>query len=355
MNNIAINATEALQIAAIGPCIFVVIYIFLSAKEKNIVVIPILYFLSLTLKFLLPILLFFPEFDGEIIRKIIIFNEQIDPELSFLLILQFILGKPPPYIFWSVLAVPLIGGGPYMYLSLMQEEICFANICSSPDKLVVLYRVLTASLIFALLVLSLKKMDTVIEKKDKNRKAKYWLIIMLICFNLLLLAIDLAIISGAIKLDDGLFIKTSVSVIFVYLVLSSIFRVFNKTLTITPAIDITFSPRDTKLIVEIENIICGEDKPYMNLGFNRGEMSDMLKITEQHLSRIINQHFGKSFSELMNECRVNEAKDFLKNTDYPVTVISFDVGFSSITSFNRVFKESTGVSPSKYRSDNQEK
>ncbi len=62
-----------------------------------------------------------------------------------------------------------------------------------------------------------------------------------------------------------------------------------------------------------------------------------------------------SFSELMNQFRISEARQLLEDTDLPVTAISYDTGFRSITSFNRVFKDATGLAPSKYRSEKQGK
>jgi AraC-like DNA-binding protein len=47
---------------------------------------------------------------------------------------------------------------------------------------------------------------------------------------------------------------------------------------------------------------------------------------------------------------VEEAKQRLSDEETAVTVIAFEVGFSSIASFNRVFKGLTGMSPSAYRS-----
>jgi len=60
-------------------------------------------------------------------------------------------------------------------------------------------------------------------------------------------------------------------------------------------------------------------------------------------------HFNKSFSELANEYRLREAQELLTTTDLSITDIAYSVGFSSITSFNRVFKEITEQSPTEFR------
>lgn len=58
---------------------------------------------------------------------------------------------------------------------------------------------------------------------------------------------------------------------------------------------------------------------------------------------------GKTFIGYLNELRVNKAGEMLKDTDAPVTEICFDAGFHSISHFNRVFKNVTGISPRQYR------
>ena len=104
-----------------------------------------------------------------------------------------------------------------------------------------------------------------------------------------------------------------------------------------------------KAIAEDIKTLLEKEKVYHQLEFNRTTLADMLHLTEQHVSRIINLGFGQTFTELVNQHRVEEAKTILQETDFPMTSISFDVGFKSITSFNRVFKEYTGMSPSEFR------
>jgi AraC-like DNA-binding protein len=190
-----------------------------------------------------------------------------------------------------------------------------------------------------------------ISRRDHLRKQKYWLIISLLIFNLLILVIDLALIGGYVTGEKALLAKTLISMAFVYIVLSSIFRVFNESFNIKP---LSLNEKDRKLAGQIQKMI-DEEKPFLNLGFNRVVMADSLAVTEQHLSRVINITYKKSFTDLMNSYRLDDARKFLEETDLPITQISFDVGFSSITSFNRVFKESSGMSPSDYRSSIRKK
>lgn len=353
MNNIVLSANQAIQLAALGPCLFIIGYIIISSTRWKLSVIPILFFVSLSGIFLLPIMSLFPEYNSNEKLAILlpIINYNLLPVLSFLLISQFILGKFPPLAYWLVLAVPFIGGGTFIYLAGVNETICFASgYCYEPIYLERLYNVFGASLILMLLVAVIHRADFTIHRKDKNRRHKYWLIITLVMFNLVFVGIELGVVSGNIKLRDAEFVKTMIGVGFVYVVLSSVFRVFSESLGIDP-----WRVRSRALIAKdrwiAERItwILREEKPYRNLGFNRKKLAELLEIKEHTVSRIINERFGKSFSELMNECRIHDAKQALRDGGDPITVISYDTGFSSLTSFNRVFKEATGLSPTQYR------
>jgi AraC-like DNA-binding protein len=51
--------------------------------------------------------------------------------------------------------------------------------------------------------------------------------------------------------------------------------------------------------------------------------------------------------------RIERAMAFLRETDRPVSDISLDVGFLSLGTFSRTFREIVGVSPSAYRTREQ--
>jgi AraC-like DNA-binding protein len=70
------------------------------------------------------------------------------------------------------------------------------------------------------------------------------------------------------------------------------------------------------------------------------------------LSRLINETFGRSFTDFVNEHRVREfvrranAPEFASHSIYG---IALDVGFNSKSSFNTAFKKFTGKTPSEVR------
>lgn len=59
---------------------------------------------------------------------------------------------------------------------------------------------------------------------------------------------------------------------------------------------------------------------------------------------------GLNFTDYVSRVRVEKAKNLLLNPNLRISEIAFEVGFQSLTHFNRVFKKVTGASPSDYRS-----
>ncbi len=58
---------------------------------------------------------------------------------------------------------------------------------------------------------------------------------------------------------------------------------------------------------------------------------------------------GLNFTHYVSRVRVERAKSLLQNPNLRISEIAFDVGFQSLTHFNRVFRNITGVSPTEYR------
>ncbi|WP_353959585.1 helix-turn-helix domain-containing protein [Aequorivita aurantiaca] len=75
-------------------------------------------------------------------------------------------------------------------------------------------------------------------------------------------------------------------------------------------------------------------------------------MSDKKLSELLNQQLSTNFYNLINEYRVNEVKQKIKDKEYykyTLLSIAHDCGFQSKTSFNRVFKQKTGMSPSLYK------
>ncbi len=58
---------------------------------------------------------------------------------------------------------------------------------------------------------------------------------------------------------------------------------------------------------------------------------------------------GLTFTEYLSRIRVEKAKSYLLNPHIRISEVAFEVGFQSLSQFNRVFKKITGQSPSQFR------
>jgi AraC-like DNA-binding protein len=72
-------------------------------------------------------------------------------------------------------------------------------------------------------------------------------------------------------------------------------------------------------------------------------------VSRAHFSREFRATFGETPHRYLQRRRVERAMELLRETCRPVTEICFDVGFSSLGTFSRTFREIVGESPSAYR------
>ena len=79
------------------------------------------------------------------------------------------------------------------------------------------------------------------------------------------------------------------------------------------------------------------------------DMSARTGYSKFHFSRLFKKYTGYNFSDYLCARRVNEARMLLLVRETSVTDVAISSGFSSISTFNRVFKQQTGLSPSEYR------
>lgn len=70
---------------------------------------------------------------------------------------------------------------------------------------------------------------------------------------------------------------------------------------------------------------------------------------EKYLSHTLHELTGIHFSKLIALYRVDYAKMLLMDKNISISQIAEQSGFSAINSFNRVFKEFTGTTPSEYK------
>ena len=69
----------------------------------------------------------------------------------------------------------------------------------------------------------------------------------------------------------------------------------------------------------------------------------------KYLSALIKKHTNKSFSDILQEARLQETCNYLKNTTYSIDEITHLTGYYDRSYFNRMFKKNFGMTPGEYR------
>jgi len=95
-----------------------------------------------------------------------------------------------------------------------------------------------------------------------------------------------------------------------------------------------------------------DEKPYLDNRLSLKQLSELMDLTTNHLSQIINEKLNKNFFDFINEYRIKEVKQNLSNPKlqhYTLLAIAFQSGFNSKSSFNDIFKKNTGLTPSEYQ------
>lgn len=94
-----------------------------------------------------------------------------------------------------------------------------------------------------------------------------------------------------------------------------------------------------------------EKKPYKNPEFNIRKLAELLDSNSTYVSRALNRVGNKKFNQLVNDYRIDQVKrEIAGNLHQKFTLehIYTNAGFSQQSTFNRIFKEYTGFTPSEY-------
>lgn len=94
-----------------------------------------------------------------------------------------------------------------------------------------------------------------------------------------------------------------------------------------------------------------EQKPYLEPKLTLSSLAEIINVSPNHLSQIINQYENVNFRDFVNRFRVEEFEQrAAENSNFSILALAFDSGFNSKSSFNNVFKKHKGITPSQYMS-----
>ena len=106
---------------------------------------------------------------------------------------------------------------------------------------------------------------------------------------------------------------------------------------------------DPSLLEKIKQTM-EEGKLYTQTGLTIADLAKSLSIQEYRLRRIINQQLEfRNFNQFLNNYRIEDACARLRESSTPISTIALDVGYASLSVFNKAFKERYGVTPTEFR------
>ncbi len=360
MSQITLSLPEILALIGLVQCLYLAGYVALRSGHGWRVLVPVVYFLVLGGAFLSDLLSAHVIWDGDHYFYLQWALWFLGPPLSVLLVIQFadMTRLPPVRDAWVLLLLPLS-----MMLSHLSADSVTGCRYSAPCEMrrdLMHVTGLMAGTISLLVIFSKKDLMAKLSSRSqsgtradqKNDKARYWLIFALIALNSLFLLITLLGVMGPVAAGDVIMLRNLIGLGFVYLVSTSLLRLYPQVpraaVSSAESPDNGLSEEERHLARRIENLL-NLEKVYQEPTYSRADLARECAVPEGVLSRIINMHFQKTFPQIMNERRIADARRLLEETEAPIQLISADVGFNSLPSFNRVFKEMVGDSPSQYR------
>lgn len=102
----------------------------------------------------------------------------------------------------------------------------------------------------------------------------------------------------------------------------------------------------------IYNVIQYVDREFRNK-LKLQDLARQFHINATYLGQLFRKQTGQSFSEYLNDKRIEEAKSLLKRTQMKISDIALHVGFSNTDYFIDKFKMIVGVVPSVYKNENK--
>lgn len=80
-----------------------------------------------------------------------------------------------------------------------------------------------------------------------------------------------------------------------------------------------------------------------------GQVAAAVHTSSFYFCKLFKKATGINFTEFVSRTRTEKAKNLLLNPNLRISEIAYEVGFQSLTHFNRIFKKIVGQSPTEYR------
>lgn len=98
---------------------------------------------------------------------------------------------------------------------------------------------------------------------------------------------------------------------------------------------------------EVVSILAYIDRHHPSVSLE--ELSKVFGYNKSYISQKLKKETGSSFKNLLNRKKINVAKELLKETNLSVEEIAMNVGYNEPSSFFKLFKKYTNMTPNEYR------
>lgn len=340
IDTLTFQVPEILSLVGLVQCVYILVYMAFRAGSVRFALLPGAYFLVLATAFFID---FAQRFIGGDLPSYPVWQWAAwfsGPALSVLLAIQVArVTRLPRAADFMILLLPVAGfAAAHLMVAggdgLLQEWLTIFGIVAGGA---------------AMLTLWLRRGLWDDLRRD-GQGTRYWLVLTLVLMNGAFLGTMLVSLGPWLTMAQAGMIRTITGLGLVYLSGTALFRIYPQSLNMAgrgrapEALD----EAQTALARRIESLL-DLDKVYQEPTYSRSDLARELNVAETVVSRIINVHFGKSFPQLLNERRIDDARRLLAETDAPVKQVAEEVGFNSMATFNRVFREATGRTPTEYR------
>lgn len=125
----------------------------------------------------------------------------------------------------------------------------------------------------------------------------------------------------------------------------------NRTISIQQPVESEVDKEHTLSIAIYKNLqkLMEEEKIYHDPRLTRDEVASRLGTSRKTFLDTLQRHINMSFIEYTNKYRLDEAVELLENGEYTNETIAEEVGFGSVNTFYRQFRQRYGISPLEYR------
>jgi AraC-like DNA-binding protein len=334
MSEILFTPVQLLALLGMTQALYALVYMAFRAGRLSRAGLAIVYFFVLFCGFFYDFGM--PFFEGFISAQIQHLSWAlwiVLPSLSYLLVLQIShIRKTPSISHYLVLLLPVFA------------------VSIGYNSLDVLYLLGVFSGAVSLLLVWLKK-DTLqdVWKNGKAGRPRYWLIICLLSANVILLVVLFLGLIESLKGGSLLLVRNVLGVAFVYLASTSLFRIYPQAVLIKEKRSLNLDNKMNRDAVDALEALLVVDRVYQEPQYGRKNFAQELGVSEATISKIINDQYGQTVPQLLNQYRIEEAKGLLKDTNASIQVIASEVGFHSLTTFNRVFRDVVGRTPTQFK------